>query len=195
MGVNPPGVPTDRLAADGWRETERAVETPFDARVVSVEAHTVVYDDSDLRERVHEATGVDRQWRFFLAARLELSPETAPSEPLTRLVTKRARAGFRDRLDDRGFRQLRERDTARRQRGDVTSRVATYDAVTPTDDATLRTRARLAVWPDGTSYLLGGGGYPVAVRSGADDVAAPLADAIDADSFETELAELIAAID
>lgn len=195
MTVEPPDVPGERLAAGGWQETERSRDRPFDAGFVSVEAHTLVYDDAVLRERLHEATGVDHPWRFFLAARLRLRPATSPSGPLTRLVTDRARSGFRDRLADRGFRNLRVTGTTTRDAGGVTRREATYGAVTPTDHTTLRTRASLSVWPDDDSYLLAGGGYPIGVRDANDDVRAVLSEAIDADAFERELAELVDAVE
>lgn len=151
--LDPPSVPADRLA--GWVETDRSVETAFDAKLVSVRAHTVVYDDRDLRERVREATDIDHQWRFFLAARLRLEPRTEPSGPLTRLVADRARSGFRDRLADRGFQQLRRTETTRRERDGTTTREATYEAVLPLD---------ATQWTRRATDPLGGDGPP-----GADD--------------------------
>ena len=191
--MEPPAVPEERFAAGGWRETDRSVEQPFETPMVSVEAHTTVYEDAALRDRLREATGVDHEWRFFLASRLRLSPRTPTSRALTRLVTDRARAGFRERLTDRGFRQLRRTADERRDRNGTTARVATYESLTQTAPATLRTRARLAVWPGDREYLLAGGGWPSGVRAADENARAVLERAVDPEAFERELDELVAA--
>jgi hypothetical protein len=116
MSVGPPTVPLDRLASDGWVEVERATRTPFDARFVAVDAHSVVYEDRTLRARVREATGLDGGWRVFLATRLVLRPVAADSGPVRRLVAGRALDGFGDALTELGFlgvRRTRDADAER----------------------------------------------------------------------------------
>lgn len=193
MAVDRPRLPEASLA--GWEETETTESRPFDARVVSVHAHTAVYDDTRLREQVADATGVDGQWRFFVAARLALEPRTAPSGPLTRLVADRAHAGFADRLAERGLTDVRERDTTTRQVDGCEARVGRFTAVYDAGPVSVRTTARVAVRPDGDSYLLAGGAYPATVRDGDPDTARAVGSLLDSDRFDTEQRELVATVE
>ncbi|MCO8268782.1 hypothetical protein NKF06_19930, partial [Haloferax sp. AB510] len=86
---------------DGWVRVSDATDRPFELGPVSVVARTVVYEDAAIRERV-PATA-DGPWRFLFASRLEIRPHTPPSKALTKLVVKRASAGFESRLEARGF--------------------------------------------------------------------------------------------
>lgn len=194
MEVERPRLPAALL--DGWRETETSVERPFDARVVSVHAHTVVYDDAALAERLRQTAGVDGRWRFFVAARLALRPRTSPSGPLTRVVADRAHTGFADRLASRGLTDVRERGTERRTVAGTEARVARYEAVYDPGPVSVRTTARVAVRPTDDAYLLAGGAYPTAVRDGRDAETRRAVDAALApDDFDEELAALVAAVE
>lgn len=194
MGVDRPTVPADLLA--GWRETEATVTRPFDARVVTVDAHTVVYDDAGLRDRIAETTGVSGRWRFFVAARLALSPQAGPSRALTRLVADRAHDGFADRLADRGLERVRERGTDRRTVAGEDARVASYEAVYDPGPVSVRTSARVAVRSADEGYLLAGGGYPTALRDSADpETGEAVAAALEPERFDEELTALIAAVE
>jgi|GEM_PF-2536034 len=193
MAVDRPRLPEESLA--GWRETEVSESRPFDARVVAVHAHAVVYDDTRLREQIADAAGVSGRWRFFVAARLALEPETAPSGPLTRLVADRAHTGFADRLAERGLTDVRERDTTTRRVAGVEARVGRFAAVYDAGPVSVRTTARVAVRPDGDSYLLAGGAYPTAVRDGDPDTARAVGASLAPDRFEAEQRELVAAVE
>ena len=201
MPPNPPAVPTDALADGGWREVERTDDAVFDARVVRVDATTVVFADGPLRERVRDATGLDYPWRFFVASRLAIRPSTPPSRALTGLIADRAHAGFADGLERRGLAEVRRIEVEDGDRplggdgsGEERTRVAGYGALCRPDGASVRARAWAAVRPTGGSYLFVGGAYPTAVRDAADPAAAErLAEAFDADRFERELFALMRA--
>ena len=193
MAVDRPRLPDAALA--GWQETEVSESRPFDARVVSVHAHTVVYDDTELHEQIADAAGVGGRWRFFVAARLALEPRTAPSGPLTRLVADRAHTGFADRLTERGLTDVRERDTTTRQIDGCEARVGRFAAVHDPGPVSVRTTARVAVRPNEDSYLLAGGAYPTAVRDGDPDTARAVASLLEPDRFDAEQRELVAAVE
>ncbi|MEZ3144656.1 hypothetical protein [Halobaculum sp. MBLA0143] len=194
MGVDRPAVPAALIA--GWRETEATVTRPFDARVVTVDAHTVVYDDDDLHDRLAETAGVSGRWRFFVAARLALSPRAGPSRALTRLVADRAHDGFADRLADRGLERVRQRGTRWETVADRDARVASYEAVYDPGPVSVRTSARVAVRPADEGYLLAGGAYPTAVRgSGDPETGEAVAAAVEPERFDDELTTLIGAVE
>lgn len=157
----PPTLPDDRLA--DWRRVERTTDHPFEMGPVSVTATTVVYEDERLRRRLRETTDVDEQWRFFFASRLAVSPTTPPSGPLRRLVSDRARHGFRERLRDRGFESPEERDRRTIRIDGTEADVTAYDATCQLGGVRLSVVGWLAVWPDGSEFLLAGGAYPTAV--------------------------------
>lgn len=194
MGVDRPAVPADLLA--GWRETEATVTRPFDARVVTVDAHTVVYDDDDLRDRLAETADVSGRWRFFVAARLSLSPQVGSSRALTRLVADRAHDGFADRLAERGLEQVRRRGTRQETVADTDARVADYEAVYDPGPVSVRTSARIAVRPAEEGYRLAGGAYPTAVRGSTDpETGEAVAAALEPERFDDELTALIDAVE
>jgi hypothetical protein len=200
-----PTLPDDRLA--GWRRAEQTTDRPFEVGPVSVTATTVVYEDERLGQTLRETTGIDGQWRFFFASRLAISPTTPPSGALQRLVTDRARRGFRDRLRDRGFEspEERERRTIRIDGSDA--EVTAYDATCRLGELRLSVVGWLAVWSDdadsNSDFLLAGGAYPTAVvASGAsatdeasptDDPTGELTRHLTPDEFREELFSLIRA--
>jgi hypothetical protein len=197
----PPTLPEDRLA--GWRQVDRTTDRPFEVGPVAVTATTVVYEDERLRRRLHETTDIDDQWRFFFASRLAISPTTPPSGALRRLVTDRARRGFRDRLRDRGFESPAERDRRTIRIDGVEADVTAYDATCRLGDLRLSVVGWLAVWPDGTEFLLAGGAYPTAVvENGGDEEdgvgagesgSGAVAEHLDPDEFRDDLFALIRA--
>jgi hypothetical protein len=198
----PPTLPDDRL--DGWRRVERTTDRPFSVGPVSVTATTVVYDDDRLARTVRAATGLDGQWRFFFASRLTISPSTPPSTALRRLVTDRARRGFRDRLRDRGFESPEERERRTIQIDGTDAEVTAYDATCRLADVRLSVVGWLTVRPDDSAFLLAGGAYPTAVVAsdgdGRDDATpaketvAELGEHVTPDEFREELFSLIRAI-
>jgi hypothetical protein len=157
----PPTLPEDRLA--GWRQVDRTTDRPFEVGPVAVTATTVVYEDERLRRGLRETTDVDDQWRFFFASRLAISPTTPPSGALRRLVTDRARRGFRDRLRDRGFESPAERERRTIRIDGTEADVTAYEATCRLGTLRLSVVGWLAVWPDDTDFLLAGGAYPTGV--------------------------------
>ena len=193
-----PAVPTDALDGGGWRERERRETRAFDAKVVSVDAATVVYEDVALRDRLREATGLDRLWRFFVASRLTLTPATPPSPSLTKLVANRAHAGFADTLGERGVEGVRRTGDGATDAGYAVaalredSRVAGYEALCRFGGVGVRARGWAAVRPVDGAYLLVGGADPTALREAPDEATADaVADALDPDAFREDLFALM----
>jgi hypothetical protein len=167
--MDPPVVPTDRL--DGWRRVDEATDRPFAAGPVSVTASTVRY----------ERTGSPAPRPFCFASRLRIRPETEPNAALSRLVERRARAGFRDRLAERGVEAVErraDRDIAiddpaasratlwtfrgdcRIDRVDGVAEPAGADAGERGAGDAVPVEALLAAWAT-DEYLLAGGAYPL----------------------------------
>ncbi|QCJ48055.1 hypothetical protein [Haloprofundus sp. MHR1] len=198
MRVPPPAVPEDRL--DGWRQVESSVEHPFDAGLVRVTAHTVVYENATFAERLPRRPGATPIRRFFFASRLRLAPKPPASRTLFRLVADRSMAGFETKLRERGFLAV---DRASERRFDVRgteARLAGYDARTRVGGAVVGVRGWLAAWPTDArgEFLLAGGAYPTNVAEddsmGVDAGRSPsLADAFDPERFREELFALIRA--
>ena len=160
--MEPPVVPTDRL--DSWRRIAETTDRPFAAGFVSVTASTVRY----------ERTGGSPR-PFFFASRLRIRPSTPPNAALTRLVERRARSGFRDRLADRNVRAVAHRGDREISIDDPDASRATLStfrgACRLTDGpCEVPVEALLAVW-DAGEYLLGGGAYPLSDGATAADTA------------------------
>ncbi|WP_435066802.1 DUF6517 family protein [Haloplanus sp. C73] len=187
--VAPPSVAAD---LDDWRRVSDGTETLFSAGGVSVEARVQVYEDDHLRAAVRERTGVDRSWRFFLVARLELSPSPPISGPLRGLVASRASRGFADRLETRGFERVERRERRTLRIGDDEARLFGYDAHCRVADLDLSVDGWLAVWAPDEAFRLAGGAYPTGV-DGEGETAAALTDCLDPSAFRSELFELLRA--
>jgi len=179
-----PAVPDSRL--DGWTRTEAYSETVFELSAVSVDGHTVVYEDDRLRTAVREATGVDRMWRFFFATRLEFSPSLPPGVgPMAVFSTVASQSDdrFVDILDERGFRSVSRgrRERVRVETGDR-ARLRRYNAAltveTDDDRIDLPTAGLLAVWTVDGEFRLAGGAYP----------SRPLADVLAVEDAESDIA-------
>jgi hypothetical protein len=198
--VPAPHVPVD----EDWRRVEASLDTPFDAGVVTVRAHTVVYEDALVRARVRERTGADALWRFVFASRLALRPRTPTSAALTRLVRNRSEAGFVDQLRDRGFEGV-DRDGTRRFRvGEVDTKLTRYDARLSLAGIELAVEGWVTVWPASANgepgYLLAGGAYPTTVTEAGDadegrGPAAALREELVPGKFREDLFALIRAIE
>jgi hypothetical protein len=146
---------------DGWIETASTTERLFSVSKVTVTATTVVYED----ERLRNEGGAFR--RFAFASRLRLRPSTSPSKPLTKLVTSRAKAGFADRLADRGMRDVDERETRRFRVDGAEATLVGYDAACEVGGTDLAVDGWVAVWPDDDAdYFVAGGAYPTRVLDG-----------------------------
>ncbi|MFB6167438.1 MAG: hypothetical protein ABEJ43_01170 [Haloferacaceae archaeon] len=157
--VDPPGT--------GWTTAESSSETVFDLGPVEVTAATVVFEDRDLRSRVAERTGLDRTWRFAFASRVDV-PGSSGSRALARLVTDRARSGFADRLERRGFEAVER--AGERSFGPVDA--ARYVARVRVEGVVVDAEGWLGVRADpdrARSFALAGGAYPRGVRDAPDE--------------------------
>lgn len=192
--VAPPSVPSERLR--DWRLVDDETETPFSAGGVAATARVLLYEDGRLREDIRRQAGADRTWRFFLAARVELSPSPPVTGALRELVAARAGRGFATRLENRGFHAVDRVERRSLRVGDHDARLFRYDARCRADGVTLSVDGWLAVWaPDG-AFRLAGGAYPTGVVS-ADDpaVAEALRGRVDPSAFREELFELVRGTD
>jgi hypothetical protein len=191
--VEPPSVPTEQLT--DWRRTTDATETPFSALGLTVTARFLLYEDERLRTAIREETGVDRTWRFFLAARLTLDPTPPVTRTLRNLVANRASRGFVDRLSEREFGAVERVDRRPLRVGGEAARLFQYDARCRVDGLTLPVTAWLAVWAPGSDFRMAGGAYPTGVDSGAaeDTLADSIESRLDPTGFRSELFDLVRA--
>jgi hypothetical protein len=181
----------------GWEASGTERRTVLDIGPVEATTATTVYEDATLRDRLREATGIDRSWRFFFAGRVAV-PGSSSSRALRSIVVDRAGRGFADRLADRGFEDVRRAERRSIRVGTVDADAARYEAVCPVDGIALDVDGWLAVWPDtarSRSFLLAGGAYPRRVRTAPDDgTAAALEAAFDPAAFRDDLFDLVRAV-
>ena len=176
---------------EGWVETETTSEQVFAVSKVTVTATTVVYEDETLREAVEAAVGGGFR-RFAFASRLRLRPSTKPSKTLTKLVTSRAKAGFADRLANRGMEDVTEKETRRFRVDGVEATLVRYDTACVVEGTHLAVDGWVAVWPDEGSdgdYFVAGGPYPTSVLEGAD-----LGDTLDPGRFRDDLLSIVRSV-
>ena len=199
-----PAIPEDRL--DGWTRTEAFSETVFRLSRVSVEGHTVVYEDERLRTAVREASdgAFDRMWRFFFATGLDFSPPLPPGvgpAAVFSTVASNADDQFVATLEDRGFRDVSQgrRERIRVETGDR-ARLRRYNAELDVESGggdihSLPTAGLLAVWTVDGEFRLAGGAYPT--RSLAAVLGIQSDDSrltVDPDRFRDDLLGLIRAV-
>lgn len=198
-GREMPTVPTSRL--DGWMRTDASSETVFRLPTAKVVGHTLVYEDSDLRTAVREATdgAVDRMWRFFFATRLAFSPPLPPAiGPMAVFSTVASEADdeFQHILTERGFRSVSKgrRERIRTESGDrarLRRYTATLDVAGPAgEDLSLDIAGLLAVWTTGGSFRLAGGAYPRESLGAFLDVEDSRLET-ETDAYQTDLLRLI----
>lgn len=192
----PPAPSLPPIDERGWERTDEREEVRFELPTMRVLAHTLVYEDAELRARVREVTGVDHTWRFFFATRLAFDP---PLPPLTGnasvygSVRSEARDAFVDDLRDRGITRI-DRGRTERTRTETGDRVSltsyrgTYrlksDGESPVD---VPVAGVLGVWTHDGDFRLAGGCYPdqslSVTLSGAPETAP--------NAFRTELVDLV----
>ena len=199
-----PSPPVDDSRLTDWRQTDRTVEAPFSTPVVSVETHTVVYEEHVQRERIRESTGVDHPWRFFFSSRVRLDPSQPPNPMLTSLLRTRIFSAFVDRLADRGLDEITSQDRGRLSVGGIEGVRKRYRArlrveiiASGDDDSqghdllTLPIEALVVVWAD-DDYLVAGGAYPAgSPEGGPDALAVALDDVVDPTAARKDLLSLI----
>jgi hypothetical protein len=189
----PPTLPPE-LAAD-WAEASSTTETVMRVRSMVVSVATRVYDDERLREAVAGAGGPDATLRFCFASECSV-PGTDHSGALRKLVTSRAKSGFTERLEERGFEAVREtsRRTLRVDEDEVTA--FGYEARCPLAGVTIGVEGWLTVRPgeSGTFFLVGGA-YPTGVLSADDDAAAAaVSEHVDPESFRAGLFSILRSV-
>jgi hypothetical protein len=191
MSGNDDGPPAPSVdVPDSWVAQETTTERVFSVSKVTVTATTVVYDDERLRERVETETGGGFR-RFVFASRLRLRPSTKPSKPLTKLVTSRAKAGFADRLADRGMADVTERESRRFRVDGTEATLVGYDASCVVEGTRLAVDGWVAVWPgDDGDYFVAGGAYPTQVLDGDDG----LSDVVDPGRFRDDLFSIVRSV-
>ena len=196
MSLPPP--PVDESQLTDWRQTDQTVESPFSTPVVSVETHTVVYEEHAQREAIRASTGLDHPWRFFFSSRVRLDPPQPPNPMLTSLLRTRIFSAFVDRLADRGLDEITDQDRGRFRVGGATgvrkryrARLRVDPADRSTDPLSVPIEALVVVWAD-DDYFVAGGAYPAGPPAGGpDEVVAALRAAIDSTADREELVALI----
>ena len=189
----PPTLPSE-LAAD-WTEASSTTETVMRVRSMAVSVATRVYDDERLRESVANAGGPDATLRFCFASECSV-PGTDHSGPLRKLVTNRAKKGFADRLEERGFEAVRETGRRTLRVGDEEATAFGYEARCPLPGVTVGVEGWLAVYPgEAGTFFLVGGAYPTGVLSADDDAAADaVRDHVDPEAFRADLFSILRAV-
>jgi hypothetical protein len=185
--MDPPTPDSTRLSEGGWSLSREEAETVHEGLGVSVTAHTAVYEDGDLRERIVEAGGEDRVWRFFFASRLDITPSPGfgMASAARPYVVRESKETFIEELHERGFEDVADGDTETVKLGGRRGRMTPHRARLSTADRDVEVLGAVVVWHDG-DFHVAGGAYPV---SGLE----PLVD-VDGDAYETELLELIRAV-
>jgi hypothetical protein len=206
-----PGLPA--LDERGWVRTDERVDVRFELPTMRVLAHTLVYEDDPLRERVREATGIDHAWRFFFASRLAFEP---PLPPLTGTasvygsVRSEARNAFVSDLRERGVASI-DRGRTERTRTGTGDRVSLMryrgryrlddrshgDGGSESDDEDdgrdrdepidVPIAGLLGVWTHDGDFRLAGGCYPEASLA----TLVENAPATDPNAFRDELIDLV----
>ncbi|WP_438267803.1 hypothetical protein [Halomarina pelagica] len=202
-----PSVPEERLERGGWSLVEESTETLVRLPAARVLGYTRLYEDAASRERIHEATGIDRQWRFFFATRLTFDPPLPPGvgpAMLLPTVAAEARRTFANDLRGRGFRGVERGRTERvRVRSGARARLQSFRARLPLDaDASARPEAVpvegwLGVWATDDGFRVAGGAYPTTLPElgaalGAEGEGEALGP--DAGACRSELFELLRAV-
>jgi hypothetical protein len=179
----------------GWRLADERTETPFDIKLVTVTAHTRIYEDPDLAAAIRDRIGAAGPGRFFLTSHVVLRPRPPTSEALRRLVTDRVARDFARQLRDRGFTTVEQTDRRSFSVGGADARLVAYEGTCTLGESTLDVHAWLAVWQSEDDFLLAGGGYPVRIRGEDDAASETVEDLLRPQAFRDELFELIRAVE
>lgn len=176
-----PPVPAAVREGDRWEHVEDADEELGGTGPVTVRAQRTLYGDRELRDRVRDATGIDRLWRSFFVSRLTTTPPLSPG--IAGLVVRTvavpvARSRFAADLRDRGFESVARTGTGRPTVGDgKRARATRFSAAIPVEGADpVDVEALLAVWDRGTDMLAAGGIYPAGPLGAAADAFRPAED-------------------
>lgn len=185
--VAPPEVPQDQLESGGWTLDEEDTRTVFEEAygpvTVIAKAHSLVYTDTELADRVQTDTlgSVSGTLATFAATRVRFSPDltqlpnSARGELIDR-VESNSRDQFVQRMQEAGLTKVQQSET-----GDLqvdTGETARYTGYTAEyevgefsfalpdgeqmtiDVDPIAVSGDLAVWVHGDSVLVAGGAYP-----------------------------------
>ena len=185
--MDPPTPDPARLSENGWTLSREEAERVYEGLGVSVTAHTAVYEDADLRERIVEAGGEDRVWRFFFASRLDVTPSPGfgMASAARPYVVRESKKTFVEELRERGFEDITDGDTETVGLGGRRGRMTPHRARLSTAGGDVGVLGAVVVWRDG-EFHVAGGAYPTSGLEALVDV--------NADAYETELLELIRAV-
>ena len=153
-----PRVPETRLDAGEWQLADRTRERLFELPRVTVEGHTLMYEEPSVSERLD----TDEPLCFFFATRLGFEPNlpSGAARLVEPLIRRRARSQFLETLRERSFTGLdsRTRDDFRTSDGHDGQRT-TVRGRCRVADRSIEATGLLAVWrADG--FFVAGGGYP-----------------------------------
>jgi hypothetical protein len=185
--MDPPKPASERLSEGGWTLSREEAETVYRGLGVSVTAHTAVYEDAALRDRIAAAGGEDRVWRFFFVSRLVISP--SPGAGMASVarpyVVRESTSAFADELTDRGFADVEHGDTETVRLADHRTRMTPHRARLPVDGGAVGAQGATVVWYD-DGFHVAGGAYPTAGLQQWTE--------IDPDAYEADLLDLIRAV-
>ncbi len=162
MAPESPPVPSEQLAAAGWRRIDHRSESLFRLPGLNVFGETWIYEDATLRRRIAAEGGPDRLWRFFFATELRFEPSLGPggAAMVRPIVVRGARESFADELRERGIDDVERTETGTlRTEGGHRARTAGYRGRLRVDEVELPIAGWVAVWNDG-SFRVAGGAYP-----------------------------------
>jgi hypothetical protein len=185
--MDPPTPDPTRLSEGEWTLSREEAETVYEGLGVSVTAQTAVYEDAALRDRIVDAGGEDRVWRFFFVSRLDISP--SPGAGMASVarphVVRESNSAFAEELADRGFEDVEAGDTDTVRIDDHRARMTPHRARLPVDGGAVGVLGATVVWYDG-GFRVAGGAYPtdgIERWTGTDP-----------DAYEAALLELIRAV-
>jgi hypothetical protein len=183
----PPEIP-DRLGECDWTLSTERTETLFEGLGARVEGHTRTYEDTGLRERIVDAGGPDRTWRFFFVSALRISPSppTRARSLIQPHVVRESRKRFASELRDRGFETIEHGDMRPFRIDDgIRARLTPYHGRLVLEETRVEIRGHVAVWYGDGFYVAGGAYTESGIEQWID---------VDPDEFESELVALTRAV-
>ena len=194
--VPEPTVTSDRID-DGWRLLDESEGTVFEQAYgpVTVRAleHTRLYEYVDVAEALAETLDASGSPVVFFATRIDVRPaiDSLPGgvgrDRLMTEVESAATDAFRAQLRESGIENVEivDEGTTTVETGHTATawvlegeyafdgELPLPDGSTTTVEETVRVRARLGVWHDGTDVLVAGGAYPTEPLTDVIDDALP----------------------
>lgn len=207
-----PRLDEDLLSSGGWKQIDQNEETVFEKSysgfTIEAHAHTLVYEDAELRGDMKEKTmgAVASPLSILFATRIDFSPSLnnlpggIGQDKIASAVRDNAQEDFEKRLKENGLTDIKETgestltvDTG--EEADVVELSAVYsvddvdfqlpegDESVTIEGASLTVDAFLAAWNHGEYTLLAGGAYPAEnfARSVSKDVTEAINISVDVD--------------